>query len=90
MVEDAAGGGPSNIGLKEAMSFGAVTSTLRGVAANVHEAVKAVEPDVASVDFGFELAVKGGRVMCLLTDGSAKAAFNVRLEWRKGGLIDGQ
>jgi hypothetical protein len=89
-LEDETGGGPSNIGPREALSFDAVSSTLRGVAANVHEAVKAVKPDVASVEFGFELAVKGGRVLCLLTDGSAKATLNVRMEWRKGGLGDGQ
>ncbi|TYK53129.1 CU044_2847 family protein [Actinomadura decatromicini] len=77
--------GPSNIGVKEALSFSSVTSALRGVAADVHRAVKAVEPDVAEVEFGFELAVKNSRVVCLLVDGEGKATLKVRLEWKKGG-----
>ncbi|MFA1544596.1 CU044_2847 family protein [Actinomadura monticuli] len=88
-VDDGTGGGPSNIGLKDALSFSAVSSTLRGVAAEVHRAVKAVEPDVAEVEFGFEIAVKNSKVMCLLVDAESKATFKVRLEWNKNGRSEG-
>jgi hypothetical protein len=87
-VDDGTGGGPSNIGIKEALSFSAVSATLRGVAAEVHRAVKAVEPDVAEVEFGFEIAVKNSQVMCLLVGGESKATFKVRLEWNNTGRAD--
>ncbi|GAA2632245.1 CU044_2847 family protein [Actinomadura fulvescens] len=74
----------TNIGLKETLSFSAVSSALRGIAADVHQAVQAVQPDVAEVEFGLELAVKNSKLMCMLVDGEGKATLRVRLEWNGG------
>ncbi|MBT2206475.1 MULTISPECIES: CU044_2847 family protein [Actinomadura] len=87
-VDGGGRGGPANIGVKEALSFSAVGSALRGVAAEVHRAVAAVRPDVAEVEFGLEIAVKNSKVMCLLVDGETKATLKVRLEWNANGKSD--
>ncbi|MER5464584.1 CU044_2847 family protein [Streptomyces sp. NPDC002668] len=76
--------GPSNVGLREALSFSAVSTALRGVAASIHDGVKAVKPDVVEAEFGFEFAMKGSQLICLLADGEAKATLRVRLEWQNG------
>lgn len=80
----------TNIGVKEALSFSAVSSALRGVAADVHKAVQAVQPDVAEVEFGLELAVKNSKLMCMLVDGEGKATLKVRLEWKSKSEAKGQ
>ncbi|WP_242902798.1 CU044_2847 family protein [Actinomadura terrae] len=85
---DGGRGGPANIGVKDALSFSAVSSALRGIAAEVHRAVAAVRPDVAEVEFGLEVAVKNSKVMCLLVDGETKATLKVRLEWNANGKSD--
>jgi hypothetical protein len=74
---------PSDIGLREALSFSTVSSALRGVAADIHRAVQAVSPNVAEVEFGLEMAMQGSRLVCLLVEGDAKASLRVRLEWHK-------
>ncbi|ALC19577.1 CU044_2847 family protein [Streptomyces pristinaespiralis] len=82
--------GPANVGLREALSFSAVSSTIRGVAAEVHRALEAAAPDVAEVELGFEMALKGSRMVCLLVDSEAKATIRVRLEWHKDAPTAGQ
>lgn len=77
--------GPADVGFRETLSFSAISSTVRGVATDIHEALKSIEPDVTEVEFGLDLAMKGSKVVCLLVDGEAKATLKVRLEWRKDG-----
>ncbi|CCK25116.1 hypothetical protein BN159_0737 [Streptomyces davaonensis JCM 4913] len=79
-------GGPSNVGLREALSFAAVGTALRGVATTVQDALQSVKPDVVEAEFGLNLAVKGSRVVCLLVDGEATATLRVRLEWQNGSV----
>ncbi|MER6678015.1 CU044_2847 family protein [Streptomyces sp. NPDC000983] len=88
--EDFDGDGPANVGLREALSFSAVSSALRGVAMDVHRGVAAAAPDVVEVEFGFELALKGSRLVCLLVDGDTKATIRVRMEWQKGATAERQ
>ncbi|MET9669665.1 CU044_2847 family protein [Streptomyces sp. NPDC006475] len=81
---DTGGGGPSNVGLREALSFTAVSTALRGVATSIHDAFGAVKPDLVEAEFGFEFAMKGSQLVCLLVGGEAKATLRVRLEWQNG------
>jgi hypothetical protein len=81
-------GGPTDVGLRQALSFSSVSSTLRGIASEVHSAVETAKPEVVELEFGFELAMKGSRLVCLLVDGDAKATIRVRLEWRRGSGAD--
>jgi Trypsin-co-occurring domain 1 len=92
VIGDGAGGheGPTNVGVREALSFSTVSSAMQGVAAEVHRAIETVKPDAVQVEFGFELALKGSRLVCLLADGDAKATIKVRLEWGKNSAADGQ
>jgi len=73
--------GPTDVGLREALSFSAVRNTLRGIASEVHDAVKTAKPDVLEVEFGLELAIKGHSVLCLLVGAESKATMRVRLQW---------
>src|SRR5262249_35800458 len=76
--------GPRDIGFgdtMEALPFAQVSSAVRGVAAEIHQALQSVQPDRTEVEFGLELAVRGSRLVCLLADGEAKATLSVRLEW---------
>ncbi|QIP83691.1 hypothetical protein GLX30_06010 [Streptomyces sp. Tu 2975] len=82
--------GPSNVGLRDALSFSTVSTAIRGVAAEVHRAVASVGPDVAEVELGFEVALKGSRLVCLLADAETKATIRVRLEWQKNASAAGQ
>ncbi|WP_327393912.1 CU044_2847 family protein [Streptomyces phaeochromogenes] len=79
-------GGPSNVGLREALSFNAVSTALRGVATTVQDAFQAVKPDVVEAEFGLEFALKGSQMVCLLVGGEAKATLRVRLEWQNGSV----
>ena len=84
------GGGPSNIGLREALSFTAVGTALRGVATTVQDALQSVKPDVVEAEFGLAFALKGSQLVCLLVDGEATATLRVRLEWQNGSVAGGQ
>jgi len=82
--------GPSNIGLREALSFTAVSSALRGVAVTVQDALQSVRPDVVEAEFGLEFALKGSQLVCLLVGGEATATLRVRLEWQNGSVSGGR
>ena len=73
---------PSDVGLREALSLRSVTSPLRGIAAEVHDAIPAIEPDVAKIEFRRELGVKGSQLLSILLGASAKAAIRALLERR--------
>ena len=82
--EEDADHGPADVGLREALSFAVVRNALKGIATEVHEAAKAAKPDVLEVEFGFELAIKGSQVVCLLVGAETKATLRVRLQWGGG------
>jgi Trypsin-co-occurring domain 1 len=77
--------GPSDVGLRDFMSFSQVTASVRGIAAELHDALQAAKPDVVIVDLGFDLAVKGSHVLALLAAAGAHASVSVRLEWHSRG-----
>lgn len=76
-----AGQGPADVGLRDFLSFSHVTASVRGIAAELHQALQAASPDVVVVDLGFDLAIKGSQVLALVADAGAHAAMSVRLEW---------
>jgi hypothetical protein len=74
------GGGQdvAKLGLPE---FSEVTTMIQSVGASFYAALEAIAPKKASVEFGVEVAVKGGKLVGLLVDGSATATIKVTLEW---------
>lgn len=73
--------GPSDVGLRKVFDFSAVTSSVQGIAAELHDALKAAKPDQVSVELGFDLAVKGSQLVALLVDGGVTASVKIRLTW---------
>lgn len=73
--------GPSDVGLKKALEFSAITSAVRGVVGELHSALETAKPSEVSIEFGFDFAVKGSQVVALLVDGGMTASVKMRLEW---------
>ncbi|GAA4238536.1 hypothetical protein GCM10022254_54900 [Actinomadura meridiana] len=78
------GGGPQDVGLGQPRSFEAVTETLQGVGAAIMGALDELRPSRASVEFGLELALKGGKLVSVFVDSGTKASLKVVLEWERG------
>jgi len=76
--------GPSDVGLREIMSFRHVAASVRGITRELHEALEAARPDRVTVELGFDLAVKGSQVLALIADAGTHASVMVRLEWDHG------
>jgi hypothetical protein len=74
-------GGPQDVGISDKVPFDDVTDAIRKVGTSIVEALKDVGPKKATVEFGLEVAVKGGKLVSLLTDAEGKATFSVTLEW---------
>jgi hypothetical protein len=77
-------GGPQDVGLGHPRSFDAVTETLQGVGTAIMGALDEMKPSRASVEFGLELAIKGGKLVSVFVDPGAKASLKVVLEWERG------
>jgi Trypsin-co-occurring domain 1 len=73
--------GPSDVSLREFLSFSDVSAAIRGIAKEVHSAVQAVRPEVVTVEFGLDFGLKGSHLLALLVDADSKASIRVRLEW---------
>ncbi|WP_165975485.1 CU044_2847 family protein [Actinomadura rubrisoli] len=78
------GGGPQDVGFGRPKSFDAVTETLQGIGIAIIGALDNVKPSRASVEFGLELAVKGGKLVSVFVDADTKASLKVVLEWERG------
>jgi Trypsin-co-occurring domain 1 len=74
-------GGPQDVGIADKLPFDEVTDSIRKVGASIVAALQDVAPKKATVEFGLEVAVKGGHLVSLLTDAGGKATFTVTLEW---------
>jgi Trypsin-co-occurring domain 1 len=73
--------GPSDVGLRNFLSFSGVKASLRGIATELHEALQTAKPDVVAVELGFDLAVKGSQILAMVADAGGTASMRVRLEW---------
>jgi Trypsin-co-occurring domain 1 len=76
--------GPSDVGLRRIFDLSALMSAVRVIAAELHDALKAAQPDQVRVELGFDLAVKGSQLVALLVDGSVTASVKIRLTWGAG------
>jgi Trypsin-co-occurring domain 1 len=81
--------GPSDVGLKQALDFSAITSAVRGIVGELHSALETAKPNEVSIEFGFDFAVKGSQVVALLVDGGVSASVKMRLEWHGKSDKDG-
>jgi hypothetical protein len=91
VLPEIADGGPVDVGLAEALSFATVRNALRGVVGDVRDALDTVKPDLAEVEFGFQFALKGPRLVCMLVSADATATMRVRLQWgsmEAGSTVD--
>ena len=77
-------GGPQDVGFGHPKTFDAVTETLQGIGTAIIGALDNVKPSRASVEFGLELAVKGGKLVSVFVDADTKASLKVVLEWERG------
>ena len=76
------GGGPELVGLREALSFDGVRDTLEAVAGQLALVWEKVQPAEATVELGFSLSTKTGKLTALLVEGAGEASLNVTLTWK--------
>lgn len=77
-------GGPSPIGLGEALSFEGVRNTVEEIGSQLSAAWDRVKPREAVVEFGLTLTAKSGKLTGLLVDGEGEASLKVTLTWSGG------
>ncbi|MBO3745211.1 hypothetical protein J5X84_03960 [Streptosporangiaceae bacterium NEAU-GS5] len=61
--------------------------TVEGVTQSVAQALRRVQPDEVSVEFGVELAVKTGKLTSVLAEGSGTATIKLTLTWSSGDAL---
>lgn len=62
-------------------SFEDMLQSLEALSKAVYQAVKAVAPKKATVEFGVEIAAESGKLTALLVKGEGKANLKITLEW---------
>ncbi|MFF9193818.1 CU044_2847 family protein [Streptomyces sp. NPDC014779] len=60
-----------------------VTAALASFAGQVGDALHRAAPDRATVEFGCQLGLQGGRLTALVVQGTADASLRVTLEWHR-------
>ncbi|MEU0130364.1 CU044_2847 family protein [Streptomyces sp. NPDC006289] len=65
-------------------SLGDVGSAITGMARLARDAVRAAQPDSASIEFGVDVKVESGKLTGLVVSGSANATLKVTLNWESG------
>lgn len=78
-------GGPSTVGVGEALSFDGVRSAVEAIANEMGDAWRRARPSSASVEFGLSLTAKAGTLTGLLVNGHGEASMKVTLTWDKPG-----
>lgn len=78
-VDDA--GGPSPIGLGDALSFEGVRKTVEEIGSQLSTAWDRVKPSEAVVEFGLMLTAKSGKLTGLIVDGEGEGSLKVTLTW---------
>ncbi len=63
--------------------FDHVVSIIEGIGDKITTSLKKIQPDKASVTFGFEFGVTTKGITALLVEGSGKASLEITLEWTK-------
>ena len=74
-------GGAGDVSLLDNLSLEEVGDSIKSIADTLGTAVKAASPNEASVEFGLQVAVKGGKLISLITEASGTATLKVTLKW---------
>ena len=74
-------GGAQDVGALDRLNLDGVAESVKSIADTLGEALKAASPKKASVEFGLEIAVKGGKLVSLITEAGGTATLKVSLEW---------
>jgi hypothetical protein len=80
-VEARQDGAEREVGGKLAEGLGSAMDAIKTLGGHVTDAVKAVEPDRFSVEFGFDFKLDQGALVAMLVRGSATASVAVTLHW---------
>lgn len=70
-------------GIPEPLSIDSVREAIQGLSHVVHEALVAVKPDKATVEFGLEVGLESGKLTALWVKGTGKANLKITLTWGK-------
>ena len=65
----------------EVQSFDEIASTIEQISTRITESLQKAKPSKATVEFGIEVGVEAGKLTSCLVGGSAKATFQITLEW---------
>jgi hypothetical protein len=74
-------GGAGDVSALGKLDLDDVADTIKSIADTLGTALKAATPDKASVEFGLEIAIKGGKLVSLITEAGGTATLKVSLEW---------
>lgn len=80
MVEAKDLGGEQDV---STLSFQGVTDTIEAVTQAIATSIDKVKPDIATVEIGFDITVKSGKLTTLIVENSAKANLKLTLQWGK-------
>ncbi|MDJ0578080.1 MAG: CU044_2847 family protein [Xenococcaceae cyanobacterium MO_234.B1] len=80
MVEAKDLGGEQDV---STLSFQEVTDTIEAVTQAIATSINKVKPDKATVEIGFDITVKSGKLTTLIVEGSGKANLKLTLQWGK-------
>jgi hypothetical protein len=75
--------GAEEAGFGDRFDLDDVVESIRGIATSLNHAIESAAPTSASVELGFEVAVKSGRLTALLVEGSGTASLKVTLTWER-------
>ncbi len=65
------------------LSFQAITNTIEAVTQAIAISINKVKPDKATVEIGFDITVKSGKLTTLIVENSGKANLKLTLQWGK-------
>ena len=74
-------GGAADVTALDKLNLERVAETIKAIADTLGTAVQNASPKKASVEFGLEVAVKGGKLVSLITEAGGTATLKVSLEW---------
>jgi hypothetical protein len=78
-VSGDAGGEQDVVSLTQ--TFETVSRSIREISARLLDAVRAVSPEKATLELGFDLSMENGALVAFLVKGTSSATIKVTLEW---------
>jgi len=69
---------------KDILKFDTISSALEGISKEVVDAMRAVKPKSAKIEFGIKVGFEPGKLTALLVQASGEANLTVTLEWSDG------